>query len=299
MRPVALVSLRAALLLGFAAIVALPGPASAQMDSREGISLQNQILELRHEVEALGGSGGAPVAPPIGGGRFQGGNNGNAGGGDGAGLTPQLLDRVQTLEDEVRTMRGELDQLTNQVQQQNATLTKQIGDMNFALQQGHGGAPASAGSAPDQGPGSDMPSASPAPVAAPPVQVKRTPESSLAAGNAALAHRDYAGAQSAARDVLAGPRSPRQVDAQYLLAQSLAGQKQYQQAAVAYYDAYNRAPRSARAPDALLGVSASLLALGDKPSACQALSKVRAEFPSPTQRVRAATTSLRSRAGCR
>ncbi|MGI4746307.1 MAG: tetratricopeptide repeat protein [Janthinobacterium lividum] len=301
MRPVAFVSLRAALLLGFAAIVAMPGQASAQMDSREGISLQNQILELRHEVEALGGSGGnggggPPIAPPMGSGGQSRGNNGN---GDGAGLTPQLLDRVQTLEDEVRTMRGELDQLTNQVQQQNAAVTKQLGDMNFALQQGHGGAPAPGGSAPDGGTGPDMPTAGPAPVAAPPVQVKRTPESSLAAGNAALAHRDYAGAQTAARDVLAGPRSPRQVDAQYLLAQSLAGQKQYQQAAVAYYDAYNRAPRSARAPDALLGVSASLIALGDKPSACQALTKVRAEFPSPVPRVSAATKALRSRAGCR
>jgi len=298
MRPVAPVSLRAALLLGFAALVAIPGHASAQMDSREGISLQNQILELRHEVEALGGSGGsgngAPVAPPMGGGQYGGNSNGNN---EGTGLTPQLLDRVQTLEDEVRTMRGELDQLTNQVQQQNAALTKQLGDMNFALQQGHGGAPG--GSAPDAGPGPDMPTPSPAAVAAPPVQVKRTPESSLAAGNAALAHRDYAAAQAAARDVLAGPRSPRQVDAQYLLAQSLAGQKQYQQAAVAYYDAYNRAPRSARAPDALLGVSASLLALGDKPSACQALTKVRGEFPTPTQRTRAATTALRARAGCR
>lgn len=301
MRPVAFLSLRAALLLGLAVTVAMPDHASAQMASREGISLQNQILELRHEVEALGsgsggGGNGSPVAPPMGGGRFQ-GNNGS---GDGSGLTPQLLDRVQTLEDEVRTMRGELDQLTNQVQQQNATVTKQLGDMNFALQQGHGGSPAPGGSSPDDaGPGPNMPAAGAAPAAAPPAQVRRTPESSLAAGNAALAHRDYAGAQAAARDVLAGPRSPRQVDAQYLLAQSLAGQKQYQQASVAYYDTYNRAPRSARAPDALLGVSASLIALGDKPSACQALNKVHAEFPSPAPRVRAATTALRSRAGCR
>lgn len=306
MRPVPPASYRAALLFGFAAIVGMPGIASAQMDSREGISLQNQILELRHEVENLGGSGGngngPPVAPPMGGGQYRGNNNGN-GNGDGTGLTPQLLDRVQTLEDEVRTMRGELDQLTNQVQQQNAAVTKQLADMNFALQQGHGGAPASGGPAPggssSDGPGPDMPTDGPAPAAAPPAQAKRTPESSLAAGNAALAHRDYAAAQAAARDVLAGPRSPRQVDAQYLLAQSLAGQKQYQQAAVAYYDAYNRAPRSARAPDALLGVSASLLALGDKPSACQALNKVHAEFPAPAPRVRTATTALRSRAGCR
>jgi TolA-binding protein len=234
------------------------------------------------------------VAPPISSGQGGGQNNG---GGDGSGLAPQLLDRVQTLEQQVRDMRGELDQLANQVQQQNAALTKQVGDMNFALQQGgHGGAPAAA---PDAGRGpAAAPATGPAPVA-PPAAARRTPEASLAAGNAALARHDYLGAQAAARDVLGGPRGPRQVDAQFLLGQSLAGQHQYQQAAVSYYDAYNRAPRSGRAPDALLGVSASLIALGDKPSACQALAKLHAEFPSPAPRVRSASTALRSRAGCR
>jgi hypothetical protein len=113
-----------------------------------------------------------------------------------------------------------------------------------------------------------------------------------------LGRHDYAAAQSAAQEVLSGPRSPRQVDAQFLLGQSLAGQRQYQQSAVAYYDAYNRAPRSGRAPEALLGVSASMLALGDKPSACQALAKMHAEFPQPAPRAKAAYASLRGRAGC-
>lgn len=288
MRSVLSVTLGPALLLACAALVATADPARAQMESREAISLQNQILELRHEVESGGGTNGAPVAPPI-----QSGG-GQSSGGDSSALTPQLLDRIQTLEQQVRDMRGELDQLTNQVQQQNAALTKQIGDMNFALQQGgHGvAAPGPAGE-----PAAPAASA-PAP-AAPPPPPRRTPEASLAGGNAALARRDYPAAQAAAQAVLAGPRSPRQVDAQFLLGQSLAGQHQYQQAAVAYYDAYNRAPRSGRAPDALLGVSASLIALGDKSSACQALAKLHAEFPSPASRVRSAGAILRGRAGCR
>ena len=128
---------------------------------------------------------------------------------------------------------------------------------------------------------------------------RRTAELALQQGNAALARRDYAGAQSAAREVLAGAKGPRQTDAQFLLAQSLAGQRQYQQAATAYYDVYSRAPRSSRAPDALLGVGASLLALGDKNDACQALQKLHVEFPAPPPRVRAASSTLRGRAGCR
>ncbi len=295
MRPVFPLPRPAVALLGLVVAAASGGTARAQIESREGISLQNQILELRHELEQVeNGGGGGPVAPPIG------AQSGATGAVD-PGLAPQLLDRVQTLEQQVRDMRGELDQLANQVQQQNATLSKQISDMNFALQQGRGGAPNSGGEsaepgAPPVAPPQDASSTAPTP---PPPPVRHTPESGLAAGNAALARRDYAAAQASAQEVLSGPRSPRQVDAQFLLGQSLAGQHQYQQAAVAYYDAYNRAPRSGRAPDALLGVSASLIALGDKGSACQALAKLHAEFPSPAPRVRSASAALRGRAGCR
>ncbi|MCQ8279025.1 hypothetical protein NFI95_11260 [Acetobacteraceae bacterium KSS8] len=276
-------------LAGLAATALLAGPAHAQMESREAISLQNQILELRHEVEQMGSGGGAsvqPVAPPIGGQAPV--------GGDTNGLSAQLLERVQTLEQQVRDMRGELDQLTNQVQQQNATLSKQISDLSFNMQNG-GAAAAAAGGAAAAG----AATTTPAPAAAPVPAARRTPEASLAAGNAALARRDYAAAQQDAQEVLSGPRGPRQVDAQFLLGQSLAGQRQYQQAAVAYYDAYNRAPRSGRAPDALLGVSASMLALGDKGAACEALAKMHAEFPQPAPRAKAAYASLRSRAACR
>ena len=261
------------------------GAAHAQLDSREAISLQDQILELRHEMQQMqsgGGEGGAPqgyatpMAP----------SSTSVDQGAGSPLTSQLLDRVSTLEAQVRDLRGQLDQLNNQVQQQNAALSKQIGDMSFALQQSH----------PEGAPAAGNPAAPPPPPARP---ERRTPEMALQQGNSALARRDYAGAQAAAREVLAGPRGPRQTDAQFLLAQSLAGQRQYQQAATAYYDVYTHAPRSARAPDALLGVSASLLALGDKTDACQALQKLGHEFPSPQPRVSRASLSLRGRAGCR
>nr|WP_321983491.1 tetratricopeptide repeat protein [uncultured Lichenicoccus sp.] len=259
------------------------GAARAQLDSREAISLQDQILELRHELQQMqaggGGEGSAPIAP----------SSTSVDQGAGSPLTSQLLDRVATLEAQVRGQRGQLDQLNNQVQQQNAALSKQIGDLGFAIQQGHPGGGATAAQPDNAAP----------PPPAPASPARRTPELTLQQGNAALARRDYAGAQAAAREVLAGPKGPRQTDAQFMLAQSLAGQRQYQQAATAYYDVYTHAPRSGRAPDALLGVSASLLALGDKTDACQALQKLRTEFPSPQPRVRNASLALRGRAGCR
>ena len=117
-------------------------------------------------------------------------------------------------------------------------------------------------------------------------------------GNAALARRDYPAAEAAAHEVL-GKKGPRATDAQFLLAQAEMGERNYQQAAPDFYDAYNRGRTGARAPDALLGVANALVALGDRQSACDALTKLRAEFPQPRADIREAEQSTRQRAACR
>lgn len=119
-------------------------------------------------------------------------------------------------------------------------------------------------------------------------------------GNAALARRDYPAAEAAAREVLGSSRAgPRAGDAQFLLAQALAGKRDYQAAAVAYDDAYNRSRNGSRAQDALLGLSASLAGLGERQAACATLDKLRAEFPSPRPEIRNAAVTVRTRAACR
>lgn len=270
------------------------GPASAQMDSRDAIALQNQILELRQQIQTMqqrGGGAPTPVYRP----------DRSSGGGDGS-LTAQLLDRVSTLEDQMRTLRGRLDELSNQEQRRADDLAKQIADLQFAMQN----APAGGGSARQAPP---LPTLSPppsvlgpasngVPAGVPTAPPPRTPEMAMQEGNAALARRDYTAAEAAAREVLA-KKGPRAADAQFLLAQAEMGQRNYQQAAPDYYDAYNRQKTGSRAPDALLGVANALVALGDKPSACDALAKLRAEFPSPRPEIREAEGATRQRAGCR
>ena len=119
-------------------------------------------------------------------------------------------------------------------------------------------------------------------------------------GNAALARRDYPTAEAAARQVLTGYRtSPRAYDAMFLLAQAQFGQRQYSQAALSYDDAYNRAHRGAHAEDALLGLANSLVGLNDKPSACEALANLHAQFPTLRGDLRDQVASTRGRAGCR
>ena len=117
-------------------------------------------------------------------------------------------------------------------------------------------------------------------------------------GNAALARHDYPAAEAAAREVLANRTSPRAYDAQFLLAQALAGERQYPQAAVAYDDVYNRSRTGSTQQDARLGLASSLTAINEKKAACDVLSRMPDEFPHLRPDVSAGMAATAQRAGC-
>jgi TolA-binding protein len=321
-------------------------PAAAQL-TREELALRNQIYELQQQVQTLqqqvanqsAGGGSYLGRPGYSGSQSSGGND----------VVPQLLARVQTLEEEVRTLRGRVDEAENQLQQQGADLGKRIDDLKFQMQNGQaGGAPTEAAppAGPDSGagypangtgyppngtgyppnglpqtsgPGAPIPlqpnqTLSPPPGALgtttlppglPPAQppappVRRTPELALQDGNAAMARHDYPAAEAAAHEVLNNFRtSPRAYEAQYLLAQALAGEHQYSQSAIAFDDTYNRNRKGSRAPDALVGLAWSLTAINEKRAACDTLAKLHTEFPQERPELRDAATSVAQRAGCR
>jgi TolA-binding protein len=281
-------------------------PARAQIESREGIALQNQILELRQQLSQLQqfqtqvapSQGALPPpepegAPP----QMQGASSD---------VVAQLVVRVSSLEEQMRALQGRVAELENAEHRDHDDLAKQIGDLAFKL--GQGGSPppgAGLGGAPDPGTvpstssaagGMDLTSAAPPPP--PPAPAHRAPELALKQGNAALARRDYAGAEAAAREVLALGHSPRTADATFLLARAQAGQHEYKDAAATYYGVYKASPKSPRAAEALLGVSNALIGLNDTAPACQALAKLAAEFPHPDASVRAGMVSARKRASC-
>lgn len=276
-------------------------PASAQVDSREGIALQNQIYQLRQEIQQLrdqsarGGGGGPTYTAP------QPAYRPPAGGD----IVTQLLTRVDALEGQVRELRGQLDETQHSQQQQAADLGKRIDDLSFQMSAqggagGRGGLPPSAPQRPispqPNGPGpQDTPQQ-----AAPAAPVRRTPELALQEGNAALARHDYAAAEAAAREVLNNYRtSPRVYDAQFLMAQALAGERQYPQSAIAYDDAYNRNRKGAHAQDALVGLASALTSLNEKKAACDTLVKLGSEFPQLRPDLRDQVSSVRQRAGCK
>ncbi len=278
-----------------AAVFALPllvaPPAAAQMDSREGIALQNQLLELRRDLDALRRGGGVAAPAPRG----------------GFGAPPEsvqgLLARVQELEEVVRRQRGQLDVAENANRRLAEEVEKLRGDMDFRLQQLEGGGRGGA-ARPPQGP---PPGQAPAPFSAPPRQGEpdspqtgpRTAERALADGQTALARGDFPSAEAAAREVISGRPGPRAQDAQLLLGEALLGRRQYQNSALAFDEAYRRNRQSGRAPEALLGLSNAFIGFGARREACDTLEQLRSEYTRLSQPVSARVADARRRAQCR
>jgi TolA-binding protein len=281
-------------------------PTLAQMDSREYLTLRNQIDQLRYQLQQLqeqGSRGGSS----LGGGGYYQQPQALQPSGD---MVAQLLTRVDALDEQVRQLRGKVDELRNQVQQQNADLGKRLDDLAFQMnpQAATGGQPGTApgstfgqpSAPPPGGPAAtNLTTRPPAQTPTPGPQRPRTPELAMQEGNTALSRHDYTAAEAAAREVLAARTSPRAYDAQLLLAQALYGQKQFPQAAIAFDDAYNRSRKGSHAQDALVGLASSLTAINEKKAACDTLNRLHAEFNPPRADLRETVASVRQRAGCR
>jgi TolA-binding protein len=275
-------------LIALLALPLLAAPAAAQViESREGIALQNQILELRRDLDALrrGGGMAAPVAPRGGAGAPQ-------------ELLQQMLARLGELEEEVRRLRGRLEVAENTNRRLAEDVEKLRGDMDFRLQQLEGGAGRPAAPRPPQGPAAAPAPAQPPPAAASPPG-PRTAERAIAEGQAALAREDFAAAEAAAREVLAGRPGPRQQDAQILLGEALLGRRQFQNAALAFNDAYATNRRSSRAPEALLGLATAFTGFGARREACDTLDQLRSEFTTLSAPMQRRVAEARRRAQCR
>jgi TolA-binding protein len=118
-------------------------------------------------------------------------------------------------------------------------------------------------------------------------------------GVIALHQGQYQQSEGIAREILAKHRaSPRAYDAQYLLAQSLQGEQRYQEAALAFDDAYNMNHKGSRAPNALLGLAMTLGSIDQKAAACDTLRTLHAQFPAPPHYLVSPIAAERHRLGC-
>ncbi len=279
---------------GFIAMLPI-GAAQGQplVQSQEGIALENQILQLQNQVQqlqsantggsALGDGSSTPAAAPPSGAAAPSSD-----------IVSNLLNQVQELQAQVQQLSGRIDTLQNQVDTQHAATEKEIGDLNFKVTGGTGTTPAPGsppGGAPQTPatgtlgtlPGGQAPSPPlpppPAPVAA---AAPASPKAAIRAAQEALAKQDYATAEANARAVLAADKSsPEGYRAQYILAEALYGEGKPQDAAIAYDDAYNRDRAGTYAPGSLLGLANSLADINQDAAACDTLSSLNSQFPTP------------------
>ena len=87
-------------------------------------------------------------------------------------------------------------------------------------------------------------------------------------------------------------------NARYWLGETYYSRAQYQQAAVAFFDGYQKAPSGPKAADNLLKLGMSLGRMDQKQEACATLAELTTRFPNATQDIRNQATSERRRLAC-
>ncbi|MDE8344905.1 MAG: hypothetical protein POH28_01835 [Acidocella sp.] len=271
------------------ALSLLAGSAFAQpvIQSQEGIALENQILQLQQQVQQLqsnsggGGSslGGAANPPPA-------SNNATPPAG---GMVASLLNQVGQLQSQVQQLNGQIDTLQNQVNTQHDATEKEIGDLKFQMT--NGGATAATQPA--------APAEPAAPPAAPQATASTTPHALLLAAQDDYDKHHFPAAEAAARSLLSTDKTaPEAYRAQYILAQALAADGKPQDAAIAYDDAYNRNRTGAEAAPSLLGLASSLAAINQNEAACDTISSLNSQFPTPPAGLAPRIAAVSQRAHC-
>ncbi|MUG34259.1 hypothetical protein [Commensalibacter sp. ESL0382] len=213
------------------------------------------------------------------------------------GLLPDLVSRINNLEDQQRVMRGEIDDLSNQLKTQNDLVNKKIDDMNFAA--GRGGA--SDGSSDDVVTDSKSEVSKKSSISDDSGTIKSVkPEtgSTLKDGQQALLNGNFQIAESIAQKILSTPEGAKSPSARYLLAQAQAGQGNFKASSVNYYAVYKNFPKSPKAPSALLGVGYLMLKNGKVQEACQAVSLLHSKYPNVSTQVKSSALNLSRKAKC-
>ncbi len=203
-----------------------------------------------------------------------------------------LATRVGELERQLRTLTGQVEAAQFKARQLEEAQTRLRGDVEFRLgalekqvlpqadPQGApaepGALPSSAGAAPAALPGRSAP----VPAAAP--QSPKKAATAVLAWQAAydlVLAKKWPATQTAMTDYIADwPKSTRIPQAKYWLGRSHAERAQHAEAAKAFLDVYQTAPRSDSAHPSLIGLATALIGLKKPAEACRVLGELENEF---------------------
>ncbi|MDA0704543.1 MAG: tol-pal system protein YbgF [Proteobacteria bacterium] len=308
---------RTAVLLAFLGILGLtaallPGPALAQGDARE---LTNRLDRLERELvvvqRRLYNSGGAEDAAPT----------PNGAQPSGAPLAPagaaQMDIRLGDLETALRNLTGRVEQIDHALRQ----LDQKVERMGS-----QGAAPVATGASSLDG---ELPPSGPAPAgglarpAPPGVQAgaetaqptttviggtspaagKILPEGSVEdqfrAAFGYLRAGDHANGELAMREFIElHSADPAASNAYYWLGKIYFARGDFQQAAIAYAEGYQKFPEGPKADLTLLNLAQSLGKLGKTAEACASLGQLEAQFPNAGATILGEATATRQGLGC-
>ena len=215
-----------------------------------------------------------------------------------------LTGRVDALEGQLKTMTGQIEAIEYKLRQLEDGQRRLKGDVEFrlnTLEKPAGAAPADAALPPTTPPAAAA-SGPAVPPAAKPVALAKpaTPDAAWSAAYPKVTARDWPGVEAAMTQFLADwPKSTRVPQAKYWLARSFAARGQNPQAAKAFLDVYQSAPRAAAAPDALIGLAGALNAMTKPQDACQVLSELDSVYAAKlTDTQKADAGRQRSKAKC-
>lgn len=306
------------------ALAALVLPGSAYGQSRDGGSLADSVDRLERQIQTLERTVYRGAPPPAG--------AGAAAVSEPTAALSQLQITSDSLEEQMRRLTGQVEQLDFQMRQLNDRMDRLVADVDFRLREledGSGGSQASRSGGPPvaptvpqspgevtvqgEGPGTIgtltesqlraagiTPNSGAAPDAG---TATNTTPVTLPEGSAQdqysyarqfLLKRDFVSAEQAlAAFVQNHPEDGLAGNAQYWLGETFYVRGDFQTAARTFAEGFQRYPDSDKAPDNLLKLGMSLAQLDLKDDACITLKKLRVEYPeAPTSIVQRADREI-------
>lgn len=232
-------------------------------------------------------------------------------GATGGAVDPRAADfevRLTALDEQIRGLRGSMEETTYRLQQIEARLDRLVADVDVRLTAiERGGAPA-AGTAPEE-PASDAQSGetslgliAPEPEPAEPLAPDLPPGGVMDQYNYAfglLRKADYDEAErSLSAFVRTYPEDPLTGNALYWLGQVYSVREDYERAAVTYLKGYREFPDGKYAPHSLLKLGVTLGKLGKKVEACASFAELAKKFPSAEAAVQSEAKTESATLGC-
>lgn len=196
-----------------------------------------------------------------------------------------LTARVDALEGSVRTLTGQIEAVEYKLRQLEDGQRRMKGDVEFrlnALENPGGAMPGATGgdpTAPLAGVAGPPLATAAAPAAQPATAKPATADAAWALAYPKVTARDWPAVESQMTKFVADwPKSPRVAQAKYWIGRSHAARNQHAQAAQAFLEVYQSAPRSTPAPDALIGLAGALNAMAKTENACQVLGELQGVY---------------------